>query len=309
MRPASRKAPANRKGKTVSSKSKSKNNGPAADGATEVDIVSYDPAELLRSALGARDRRLLVRVQRFLVNIQSPLFEGAASRVGYTAVEHAEGWAFYKQASGETRPLDHHFLSTRTLEKRTYDAILLELDELENVWFPRTKRIIERVVHKDARRAFLASFFRDLEQQPLGPGVVGSVRTFLDRVEALATSTEPQAKDVLKKLTERGLTSEAIARARALLDKIELGGFAEERDDGAARVVTARREMQDGADKLRGWFNDWGTTFRQVLGNANHLVLLGLSSSSRSSVTDDEIDGENEDDDIVSPPEPGPVNE
>jgi hypothetical protein len=49
--------------------------------------------------------------------------------------------------------------------------------------------------------------------------------------------------------------------------------------------------MQEGVDKLRGWFNDWATTFRQVIGNTNHLILLGLAVPSRPGFVDDELEG------------------
>lgn len=82
-----------------------------------------------------------------------------------------------------------------------------------------------------------------------------------------------------------------------------------------AREV-ARRRWQDGAEKLRGWFNDWGTTLRQVIGNNNHLLLLGLVVPSRGGVVAEELEGEEETDGAVSPaapnvpviPAPLPVN-
>jgi hypothetical protein len=41
-----------------------------------------------------------------------------------------------------------------------------------------------------------------------------------------------------------------------------------------------------------------------VIGNTNHLILLGLAVPSRSGFVDDELEGEDDADDIVSPAVP-----
>jgi hypothetical protein len=56
--------------------------------------------------------------------------------------------------------------------------MLRDVDLFENAWFPRTRMIIRRVVPRARRDAFEAAFFKNLEQQPLGPGVILSVSTF-----------------------------------------------------------------------------------------------------------------------------------
>src|SRR5262249_43618197 len=146
--------------------------------------------------LAGHDQRLKGRVVRFLVGMWRADWSRRASREGYTASEHALGWRLMRAADGEGMPIDHLFAevrrgedSARSRSVRTFR----ELDAFENTWFPRVRAIIRRVVPPDARDEFERGFFKDLVQQPFGPGVVRSVGTLCSRVEALATSAQPHA--------------------------------------------------------------------------------------------------------------------
>jgi hypothetical protein len=139
--------------------------------------------------LTAADQDLLGRALQFLVNIRTTPFGARARREGYTLEEHREGWRLLKLASGEERPLDHLFAesagdSAASGGERT--RILQDVDSFENSWVPRTRAIIRRVVPRERRDAFEAGFFKNLEQQPLGPGVIMSVSTYLSRLDGLA---------------------------------------------------------------------------------------------------------------------------
>jgi hypothetical protein len=105
-----------------------------------------------------------------------------------------------------------------------------------------------------ARRArpLRRAFFRNFEQQPLGPGVVNSVTNFLGRIDELKSSKLMRASEV--------------AAAPAT--------------DPTARLK-AQREQQEAYDDLRDWFNDWATTMRQVLPTRD-LVRLGLVTINRA---------------------------
>ena len=148
------------------------------------------------------------------------------------------------------------------------------------------------------REAFLQAFFRDLTQQPLGPGVVGSVGTFLTRVEGLAKSKEPDARKVLETLIERGLTHKRIAAMRELLAQFECkeDGGAEpdeprEQTLGASEIEKARKAQLDALESLRDWWNDWATTLRSAF-SVKDQITLGLTVVTRSSSSDDETTGE-----------------
>jgi len=125
-------------------------------------------------------------------------YSAVARREGYSTKEHKEGWRLLKLASGEHRPLEHLFEETSLGTSATQSAermrLLQDVDGFENTWFPRMRAILRRVVPTARRDAFEAAFFKDLEQQPLGPLVIGSVSTYED------------AKKVRSTLLERGLT-------------------------------------------------------------------------------------------------------
>ncbi|MFO0551878.1 MAG: hypothetical protein U0271_26055 [Polyangiaceae bacterium] len=243
-----------------------------------------DPTLLTRVILSHRDRQLLDKGTKLLVGIQSPIFEIHCRRVHYTAEEHAMGWSLLGQASGRDTPLECYFYrqqSTQPLSARDMTR-LGDIDAFENDWFPRTRVIIQRAIPKAERDAFEAAFFLDMEQQPLGPSVVRSVRLFIERVVALETSAQPHAKALRETLAKRGLTAQEIDRMRAMLDDAEQGLSMKKADKDAPRRVLAAREAQlDGVDKFRGWYNEWATAFRQVITNANHLVVLGLTTFTR----------------------------
>lgn len=262
-----------------------------------------DVPEINETALKAAQRALLSRAGRFLVNVQSAKFSGRAAREGYRAEAHAEGWALWNKAAGSNRPLDHWF----TEQAHAADIgniaadrlrLLQELDAFENRWFPRLRMIIRRVIPRDRRDAFAAAFFQNLVQEPLGPGVVGSVRALLQRIEGLATSAEPGAREVFAVLRERGLTAEKINEVRLLLKKAEEGAppIGKKRSVSAAELARAQAEQQAAFEDLKDWFNDWATTLRPAF-NAREQVFLGLTKSgSRAGADSNEEEVDEEED-------------
>ena len=176
--------------------------------------VGDDNPAATATTLSTSDRVFLARAQRFLVGIQDSEFTARALRQGYSDAEHKRGFALFREAMGEGRPLEHWFRESALADDGGGRAeTLLALDTFENLWFPRVRAIIRRMVPSDHRDAFEASFFKDLEQQPLGPGVVGSVSGLLTRVEGLAMSAQPGAKEVLETLRARGLTLSRVAES------------------------------------------------------------------------------------------------
>lgn len=238
-------------------------------------------------ALTSRDLKFLNRVTRFLTIVQLPAFLTIARREGYTPEEHATGLALYKRALGLDRPLDHLFLRATPKELETDEGqrLLQELDTFENTWFVRARAIIQRVVAPERRQQFESAFFADLAQQPLGPGVVGSVTTFLSRVDGLEASAQPDAKAVLEMLRSRGLGPAKIAAVRKLLsDLAALQVPAVPGDVQEARAADA--EQRQALADLHDWYRDWATTLRTVYAYRD-LVRLGLIAVRREA-TDDE---------------------
>jgi hypothetical protein len=253
------------------------------------------PAPLV---LSAAEQDLLGRALKFLVNIKAQPYATRARREGYTPAEHREGWRLLKLASGEERPLEHLFVETFSsgvTEGAERIRLLQEVDDFENKWFPRTHFIIRRVVPRDRRAAFEAAFFKNLDQQPLGPGVIVSVGTFLSRLDGLSQSNDADAKKVRETLVARGLTKEKIKHVREQLEQLEVGSRAEKPVQvSAAELKRAHDAQREGIEGLRDWFNDWATTLRQVF-NTRDQIKLGLTVVKRSAGRDDEDEAVEED--------------
>lgn len=259
---------------------------PEEDAATELE-------GLKKTQIAPVDQRFLDRVVRFLVAVQSPLYVLRARREGYTAAEHREGWRLWQISAGADRPLDHWFAEHEAqspLASAEQLRLLQEIDTFENKWFPRTRGIIRRIVPRDARDGFAAAFFKNLEQQPLGPGVVGSVSTYLARLEDLSKSASPHAKKVRATLESRGLTTAKLEDIQKLLDKAShLAGDVPPPKSDAAAIKKAQAAQIEALADLRDWFTDWGTTLRSVV-NVQEQIKLGLTQVKRGGTVVDSAD-------------------
>ena len=255
---------------------------------TGVDEMGTDT--LQPTSITPADQRFLDRVMRLLVSVQSPGYVRRVRREGYTAVEHRRGWTLWQTAAGADRPLDHWFAENEAespVGGGEQLRLLQEIDAFENTWFPRTRAIIRRMVPRDTRDDFAAAFFTNLEQQPLGPGVVGSVSTFLTRVDELAKSANPHAARVRATLNERGLTAAKGKAVRELLAQAShLVAEVPSPKSDAAAIQKAQFAQAEGLADLRDWFNDWATAFRSVF-NASEHIRLGLTLVKRPGAASD----------------------
>lgn len=237
------------------------------------------------------DQRFLDRTMRLLVSVQSPAYVRRVRREGYTATEHQRGWALWQIAAGADRPLDHWFAENEAESPAGSGEqlrLLQEIDAFENTWFPRARAIIRRMVPRDTRDEFAAAFFTNLEQQPLGPGVVGSVSTFLARIEDLAKSSNPHAKKVRATLEERGLTKAKLESVKELLAQAShLTSEVPAPKSDAAAISKAQAAQIEGLADLRDWFNDWATALRSVF-NASEQIRLGLTLVKRAGASEAE---------------------
>lgn len=254
--------------------------------------------EIASSSLNKVQRAFLHRVSRFLVNIQSPRFSARAFKNGYDTAAHAEGWGLWRSASGMNRPLDHWVTELERAEALpgiTGDLLRLlqELDTFENTWFPRVRMILRRFVPRDRRDAFTKAFFANLQQQPLGPGVVGSVGGLLQRIAGLEESSEPAAKAILDTLKKRGLTAKKIAEVRARLKEAEEGTKAAQKKPSVSpeELAEAHAAQMEAYESLKDWFVDWATMLRSVFGVRDQLI-LGLAVRRRGSAGGEIVDTE-----------------
>ncbi len=259
--------------------------------------------DLATTTTSAADRAFLARVMRTLVTVQCAAYVSRARCEGYTDKEHKLGWQLWRAASGQDRPLDH-WISEQAANKLELSSSTMEklklVDAFENTWFPRIHAIISRVVSRDQAVAFDTAFFQNLDQQPLGPSVVGSVGGLLNRVQSLATSTHPEAAKVLATLVERGLTEANIAKMGELIDELAQGfGPGPVSPANRVEVLAAQQAQMAAMGDLHAWFHDWATTLRPAF-NSRECVNLGLSVLRRSPSGDGEV----VDDEVPSPAVP-----
>lgn len=223
------------------------------------------------------DLRLLDRVARLLIGVLAPARARAALRVGYTQQEHALGWSLYGKATGQGRSLDLYDDDGDGDQTPAAGQMgrLRELDAFENLWFPRTRAVLLRVAPPEERGRLANVFFKGLEQQPLGPLVVGSVAAFLLRLDGLSSSTMKGAAEAREMLRQRGLNDAEVARVRGLLDQVrDVSGASSEHDP--RERLEAEREQRAALVSLRAWLRDWGAMLRPAVPKRDW-VELGLA--------------------------------
>lgn len=129
------------------------------------------------------------------------------------------------------------------------------------------------------REAFEAAFFADLEQQPLGPGVVNSVGLFAARVEGLEASADPDAQSFRALLSARGLTEERVAELKAMVAQAQAVAKPRRAPDAEAlaNMQASRAERLEALQQLRDWYAEWSVGLRPLF-TGREQVKLGLST-------------------------------
>lgn len=247
---------------------------------TELGATAFDEVEgeeIGDAHLSAADRQLLARVVRFLYTVTSPPLLRRAVRVGYGREEHEALWQLFTRAAGRDQSLETGFgLHGSELGTNEREQLLLEIDGFENLWFPRARAIIARVVAETNADQFEQAFFRDLSQQPFGPLVLDSVGTFLTRVAALETSEQPGARAVFDTLQRRGLTQAVRSEMQAKVARARLGIAGESPRVNTEDLQAAVVSQQQALRSLRLAWTDWSTTLRTLYG-VKEQVQLGLT--------------------------------
>jgi len=159
-----------------------------------------------------------------------------------------------------------------------YRATVAEVDSWENTWFDVADAALSRSspeVH--------GVLFKNLSKVS-GSGTVLTVRTFLDRLDALQEEEGEPSREAMALLEKRGLTAKRREEARALLAKVESVELTDDELDTSDQETTkAKREQA--LDAMWDWFQDWAKTARTVVKNRNYQAMLGLTSP-RGGATD-----------------------
>lgn len=286
----------------ISKKARESVRAQAVSDITELGATAFDDLEVGEigdAHLNAADRQLLARVVRFLYTITAPTLLRRAVRVGYGREEHEALWQLFTRAAGRDQSLETSFgLQGSELGTNEREQLLLEIDGFENLWFPRTRAIIARVVAETNADQFQQAFFRDLTQQPFGPLVVDSVGTFLSRVAALETSDEPGARVVFDTLQRRGLSAAVRSEMQAKVARARLGIAGAPSRVNTEVLQSAVVSQQQALRSLRLAWTDWATTMRTLYG-VKEQVQLGLTEVRVRTVA--QADAQDEAADAVTP--------
>ncbi|MFS8069532.1 MAG: hypothetical protein ACMG6S_24470, partial [Byssovorax sp.] len=118
-----------------------------------------------------------------------------------------------------------------------------------------------------------------------------SVPTLLSRYAELAGSDVPGAKEAHALGTKRGLTKNKIEQVRGLVEAARktMPGSAPASATTPEQLAKAKTEQLAALKRLRRWYNDWATTFRDVFGTRVQ-IRLGLTSLRRSVKEEEEED-------------------
>ncbi|MDI3283222.1 hypothetical protein [Polyangium sp. 15x6] len=211
------------------------------------------------------------RVLAFLRGVgTSAVIRTALAGRGYSAEEHAQGWELLHRVSGYRDP------KAASTDDTDAQKAIAALDAWDEPNFRVSRAALERL--HPAQAAFV---FDGLEAQ-VGAGAVLSVRTFLDRLDALESAPERTATRnadlaALATLAKRGITKDERKRVRKLVESAQAMGAPAEAD--ADSTAEARR-----ADlvTLRAWFDDWSETARTAITRRDHLIRLGLAKRKKA---------------------------
>lgn len=226
-------------------------------------VLAEAPGRALKF-LGAAGKSLAIRA--------------ALRRHGYTEADHKEGWDLLHAASGFG--LDE----PSELEDAQVGNAITELDAWDEPYFRIIRAALER------RHPVQARFVFNNLEPGVGPVAVISVRTLLDRLEALEKSPERKSSRkedhaALKTLESRGITREERKRLRELVRVAsgEAGGAGANDAEGAEGAEASEvalvdsEEHQQALRALYAWYKEWSETARAVIKRRDHLIRLGLA--------------------------------
>ena len=227
------------------------------------------------------------RMMQLLLSLGNPRIGRALASIGFGQADLDEGWSLLRNLrdvrfDAAVRPVDA--------------SALTRLDQWENRWFPIANAAIKRrfpAVH--------AALFLNLSQAD-GLDVINTVGVFVDRLDKLATSADPDTKSALEVLRARGIDEQRLGEARALLQELGTATTAIPAPTPEDQEALARREAE-----LWAWYLEWSSLARSVVTDRRLLRSMGfLRPAKKGGTVEEEADGE-EDEDEAPVPGPGPA--
>ncbi len=174
-------------------------------------------------------------------------------------------------------------------------TLLANLDAWENKWFP--------ILNASLSARFPAAhrnLFRNLAQTE-GPEVVVSVKTLLNRLDALGkTGEDREVRDLCER---RGLNKKVMDEARQLLEKL---ATIDETPEPKAAITPEQDALLDA--QLWSWYREWSAIARAVITDRRALRALGFLTERGTPVSEEEEDEEEDEADEAATPRAGGAN-
>ncbi len=213
------------------------------------------------------------------IGTSKPIRTALATR-GYTADEHAVGWALLHKATG------YLALVPVPAEARAASDALAAVDAWDEPNFRLARATLERRYPEQAQFVFA-----DLSAQT-GPSALLSVGTFLDRLDALERklpgrelkekvadkAQEKADKAAIATLELRGITAAERSRLRGLIKVAQTGTAPDPGAEKAAAEAAAQAaERLKNLAELRAFYDEWAEIARIVITRRDYLIRLGLA--------------------------------
>ncbi len=247
------------------------------------------PEEQLKQAIIDRDIERGTRFLRALSTVSA--IRRILVQAGYTTPVHQEGWGMlltllgYTPAGADMPPPDAN----------PPEKAIAELDMWDGPNFTRARAALEHL-HPDQARYIFAGL-----APTTGAAAVATVKTFLDRVQALRDGTDngrAGSRDddtaAVESLEKRGIVNADIETH--LRKQIETAMQLAPAPVDADRVDEVA--YMSTAVAFHAWLTDWRATARAVMTRRDYLIRLGLAQRRRGKVA---IEADDVDDESVAP--------
>lgn len=183
---------------------------------------------------------------------------------GYTDAYHAKGWDLLHAASG--------YAPSAPPAPTVDDAIRTAITTIDAEDEDLFRLVRATLVHNFPKQAAVVL-------EGIGPSTgsvsVVNVKKLVERIRALAKSTDAGEKAAAAELGNRSLGDAALSRLEGLIATAQTAAAILPTDDAGA---AAADEKHVGALRaLRAWYEEWTEIARSAVKRRDHLILLGLA--------------------------------
>jgi len=175
------------------------------------------------------------------------------SEGGFTAEDHAEGWALLSRAC------EYRAKSSSTTERNRAKRAMAEIHDWVTTHFPRLRAALERLHPADG------GLFPETDTRYPEESLLGLARV----IERLRHGDEGRHAALVATLARRGLDARELERLAGLVRDAQ----------GVGAVTTDEAEVEARTEELvalYGWYRDWAETAKRCVTRKDYRVSLGI---------------------------------